>query len=72
MSPRMAAKESIEQIEQCVRERAKCEVLRAELAERDVEIQRLRASERATEQRAAEELRCARLELAETRRQQES
>ncbi|CAE7528005.1 unnamed protein product [Symbiodinium sp. CCMP2456] len=72
MSPRMAAKESIEQIEQCVRERAKCEVLRAELAERDVEIQRLRASERATEQRAAEELHCARLELAETRRQQES
>ncbi|CAE7836213.1 unnamed protein product [Symbiodinium sp. CCMP2592] len=71
LSPRMAAKESIEQIEQCVRERAKCEVLRAELAERDVEIQRLRASERATEQRAAEELRCARLELAETRRQQE-
>ena len=71
MSPRMAAKESIEQIEQCVRERAKCEVLRAELAERDVEIQRLRAAERATEQRAAEELRCARLELAETRRQQE-
>ena len=63
--------QSMQSIEQAVRERAKCEVLRAELAERDVEIQRLRASERATEKRAAEELRSARLELAETRRQQE-
>ena len=73
LSPRRDAPsfQSPQSAEQSVRERAKCEVLRTELAERDLEVARLRASERATERRAAEELRCARLELAETRRQQE-
>ena len=71
-SPRPAqSPQSSQSVEQSVRESAKCEVLRAELAERDLEVQRLRVSERATEKRATEELRCARLELAETRRQQE-
>eukprot|EP00931_Biecheleriopsis_adriatica_P011396 TRINITY_DN11248_c0_g1_i2.p1 TRINITY_DN11248_c0_g1~~TRINITY_DN11248_c0_g1_i2.p1 ORF type:complete len:574 (+),score=134.43 TRINITY_DN11248_c0_g1_i2:46-1767(+) len=57
--------------EQAVRDRARAEVLRAELAERDLEVQMLREAEASVEQRAAEELRAARVELAETRRQQE-
>ncbi|CAJ1401102.1 unnamed protein product [Effrenium voratum] len=57
--------------EQTVRDRARVEVLRAELQERDLEVRMLRSSEKAAERRAAEQMRAARLELAETRRQQE-
>ncbi|CAE8682369.1 unnamed protein product, partial [Polarella glacialis] len=59
------------QLEQAVRDRARVEVLRAELAERDLEVEMMRESERSVERRATEELRAAGLEILETRRQQE-